>query len=291
MNEQKIKAIAAKLNPSNRIDITVGIEGRHTNPNGDPDRSNRPRTIKRLGNTHGLMTGECIKNKIRKFLATHYQDDIFTYNFQVKKRGIEDAMDSIESDEGSDVVEAIVKKFIDIRFFGSVMSYKVDSKSSDKHKKVNLNSLKSLSGPIQVSDAITLDPVKIEEISITSQQVSNESQADNGTFGSRSVVDHGLYETTISFSPYQMFADSFTNEDLEKLLMSLAFFGQVDQASNRKLETKYIVVSQHSSPLGDGTFSKVTGRSVLKVERDAKGEYSFELTGNEPEGVECHLIG
>lgn len=268
---EQIEAIVESINPAHRIDITLGIEAKNTNPNGDPDRDNRPRTIARNGATYGMMTGVCIKNKIRKFLSMHYNEPIFTYNFQVKKDGIEDMIKATEDAKASsDIEQALVHTYIDIRMFGSVLTY------SASDKKAKFKNFKPIQGPLQVCDAITLDPVKVEEITITSQQVSNEDQAGNGTFGSKFIIDHGLYETTLSYNPNQRFAESFSKEDFKKLLTALVFLGSFDQAANRKIETKYVAVFQHDSPLGNCQPSQATGRNVVQVVRQ-DGEYTAGL--------------
>src|SRR3954469_7511638 len=59
----------------NRVFGVVLVEGRHCNPNGDPDAGNRPRAD--LVSGRGLMTPMSIKRKQRDFVAEHKQMPLY----------------------------------------------------------------------------------------------------------------------------------------------------------------------------------------------------------------------
>lgn len=282
MNEEMIGQVASQLCSRKRIDITFGVEGNLTNPNGDPDRDNRPRT---LPCGRGMITKGCINNKIRVALEKIYDEKIFTLRHQVRKNGIDELVEA-KGGVPKDILKALLEEYIDLRFFGSTFTY---TRSTKREKEIAKN-LRSQRGPLQVDDMVSLEPLKVITTSITSQQVSNESQEGNGTFGTRHMVEHAMYQGTISFNPLEQYATLVSKEDFRKLLTALAFFGQVDASSGRRLETRYICVAQHTRGLGNATFSKVTGKSVLDIKRDEGGDYSFSLKEDLPKGVHFHLL-
>lgn len=276
MDMERIAEIAKNLDPANRLDITVGIETRMSNPNGDPQRDNKPRVVP---DGRGHITKGCFNNKMRLALAKVFDQPIFTYRYQTKKEGIEEYMEKVR-DTDMELIESMARSFIDLRLFGSTMTYK-GANSGDVH---------SLRGPVQATEGLSIDPIEIKRIDITSQQVSNEDQAGNGTFGDKYVVLHGLYEFVVSYNPYSVYKEGIvTQDDLRMLLQSMSCFGRVDQTANRNLETSYMVIAEHPDALGKNV-SNVSGRSVLDVQKNKAGKYEWELKDSLPDNVKFHLI-
>lgn len=286
MDFSKIEEVAEKLNPENRIDITFGFDARMTNPNGDPDNGNRPRQIQ--NSDLGFMTNGAYKDKLRTVWNLAYDEDVFSYRYQVKKRGIEAVRKSLgdRMESGDDVVQAILENFIDIRLFGSTLTYKQDK--GDKRDPIHLG---QITGPVQFDEILTVDPIDIIEASITSQQVSNEDQSDNSTFGDRYFVEYAHYQGAASYSPFAATrqGSQVSKQDLCRLLQGMAYMGQVCVSASRRLLPKYILVVQHSSPLGSVSYDDITYQNAVSVGKNDDGVYEWEVS-EAPEGVEFFLI-
>lgn len=57
-----------KLNPAQKHDILYVLSVHNSNPNGDPDADNSPRTNPFTG--HGIISDVSVKRKIRDYVST-----------------------------------------------------------------------------------------------------------------------------------------------------------------------------------------------------------------------------
>ena len=223
------------------------VEARHCNPNGDPDAGNRPRTDLLSG--VGLMTPMSIKRKIRNFVESYYGLPLYHRSGAVLRdqRTAATSKRKLPSYKVGDKVTteqlranqmAVCAEYFDARAFGAVMDLK-------EAKCMNA------SGPVWIGMAETIDPVQVEELSITRQSVETETEKkENRTMGTLNVIAYGLYRHEFEVLPAFAARTGFTVDDFEKLKVAMVQAFEQDQSSNRKLDLRRIDVFRHASQDG-----------------------------------------
>lgn len=123
----------------NRCEYVILVDVKNGNPNGDPDADGRPRWDPISGK--GLITGECIKRKVRNYVQQRFGDgtqgmDIFVQEGHLLNDLIEEPYEvdsevkaafEAKKNDPKIKVENIAQKFLcakyyDIRTFGAVLS-------------------------------------------------------------------------------------------------------------------------------------------------------------------------
>lgn len=192
----------------NRYDFTILFDVENGNPNGDPDSGNMPRIDIETGN--GLVTDVCVKRKIRDYVQTAMGEEapwrIYIQNKRTLNRLDSEALENAHIDvrpEDKDFAKEIkaLKKddpeldrrlrdymcanFFDIRTFGAVMTTFVKGSLA----------CGQVRGPVQLGFARSIDPVSIQEVSITRVAVTTEADAaeKNNTMGNKYIIPYGLY--------------------------------------------------------------------------------------------------
>lgn len=252
----------------NRYDFTILFDVKDGNPNGDPDSGNMPRVDIETGN--GLTTDVCIKRKIRDYVQTAMGEQapwrIYIQNRQTLNRLDSEALKaehvdtSLESKDFAKEIKALKKtdpeldrrlrdymcdQFFDIRTFGAVMTTFVKGSLS----------CGQVRGPVQLGFARSIDPISVQEISITRIAVTTEADAaeKNNTMGNKFIIPYGLYRMNgyISAKLAQN-VTGFCDEDLDVLWQAILNMFEFDRSAARgNMAVRKLYVFKHSSALGD----------------------------------------
>ena len=252
----------------NRYDFTILFEVKDGNPNGDPDSGNMPRVDIETGN--GLTTDVCVKRKIRDYVQTVMGEQapwrIYIQNRQTLNRLDSEALKaehidtSLESKDFAKEIKALKKtdpeldhrlrdymcdQFFDIRTFGAVMTTFVKGSLS----------CGQVRGPVQLGFARSIDPISVQEISITRIAVTTEADAaeKNNTMGNKFIIPYGLYRMNgyISAKLAQN-VTGFCDEDLDVLWQAILNMFEFDRSAARgHMAVRKLYVFKHSSALGD----------------------------------------
>jgi len=244
----------------NRYEFVMIFDVENGNPNGDPDAGNMPRTDPET--QYGIVTDVCLKRKIRNFVEIA-KDGESGYGILVRadralNSKFTEAYDALglakkqkgkNSDDVKAAQEYICKNYYDVRTFGAVMSTGDDPCGIVR-------------GPVQINFARSIDPVYVQDITITRQAVTTESDfADKKKteMGKKSFVPYGLYkaEGYVSALLAQKNADKeknigFSEEDLELLWTAIINMFENDHSAARgKMCMRKLYVFKHESALGN----------------------------------------
>ena len=273
----------------NRYEFTVIFDVENGNPNGDPDAGNMPRIDPET--SAGLVTDVCLKRKIRNFVEIFKEDEPY-YNILVKpdkalNTKFTEAYEAIGEKTGQkgknpEAVRAardyICQNYFDVRTFGAVMSTGNDPCGIVR-------------GPVQISFAKSVDPIFTQDIKITRQARTNES--DSATMGRKSIVPYGLYRADGYVSA--MLAQKltkFSEEDLELLWKAIINMFEHDRSAARgKMCVRKLYVFKHDSLLGNAPANVLFDKIVIGKKDGVEvprsfNDYEITVDKNMPEGVE-----
>jgi CRISPR-associated protein Csd2 len=141
--------------------------------------------------------------------------------------------------------EWMCQRFFDIRTFGAVMSLK------------SAPNCGQVRGPVQLTFARSLDPIIVQEHSITRMAVATEAEAekqsgDNRTMGRKHTVPYGLYMAHGFVSAFLAKQTGFDENDLELLWQALENMFEHDRSAARgEMATRGLYVFEHESELGN----------------------------------------
>lgn len=287
----------------NRYDFVILFDVENGNPNGDPDAGNMPRIDQETG--HGLVTDVCLKRKIRNYVETAYgeqagyriyvkenvplertNNESLTY-LGVKADKIKDAKKA-DADLDIKIRDFMCQNFFDIRTFGAVMT---------TFTKASLN-CGQVRGPVQISFAKSIDPITIQEVSISRVTVSSEKEAaeDKLTMlGNKYIVPYALYraEGFISANLAKK-TTGFSDDDLQILWEALLNMFEVDHSATRgKMSVRKLIVFKHENELGKAPSYQLFERVAVRRTNPDKparrySDYSVDVDKNDlPTGVDC----
>ncbi|MBQ2988793.1 MAG: type I-C CRISPR-associated protein Cas7/Csd2 [Clostridia bacterium] len=275
----------------NRYEFVMLFDVENGNPNGDPDAGNMPRVDAETG--HGIVTDVCLKRKIRNYVDSVYEGQA-TYNILIKtdkslNRKFTEAYEACglktkEKGKNASSVSAareyICKNYYDVRAFGAVMSTGDDPCGIVR-------------GPIQINFARSLDPVLPQEITITRQAVTKESDMEKKEteMGKKTFIPYGLYRAEGYVSALLAQKTNFTEEDLEILWNSIINMFEIDHSAARgKLCMRKLIVFKHASLLGNAPSHILFDKIIVEKKADVEVARKFSdytVTIEEmPEGVE-----
>lgn len=250
----------------NRYDFVLLFDVENGNPNGDPDADNMPRMDPET--SHGLVTPQCLKRKIRNYVET-VKGDAPGYGIYIKERvplnrsdrlaydylGVEEAniADAKRDDPDLElkIRDFMCENFFDIRTFGAVMT---------TFTKAALN-CGQVRGPVQLSVAQSIDPIVPQEITITRTAITKEADAErkNTEMGHQFIVPYGLYrcEGHISANLAQR-VTSFSEDDLSLLWEAILNMFEHDHAAIRgQMAVRDLIIFKHDSELGNAPAHKL----------------------------------
>ena len=277
----------------NRYEFVILFDVENGNPNGDPDAGNMPRVDSETG--HGIVTDVCLKRKIRNYVELVKNDAPGNKIFikEVLNDKLEDAYLSsgLKKDKKADKDNVITARnfmcenYYDVRTFGAVMS------TGDYPCGV-------VRGPVQINFAKSIDPVVVQEITITRMAITNKKDASKGTteMGKKSFVPYALYkaEGFISASLAQN-VTGFSDEDLELLWEAIINMYEHDRSAARgKMTVRKLIVFKHEGVLGNAPSHILLDRIQVNrkdSEMPARSYSDYEIIINKenmPNGVEVY---
>lgn len=216
-----------------RIDYVTYIGVNGANPNGDPNNGNMPRVIDENG--IGYITNGCIKRKLRMSIY-ETQEDKDNYDiFSIEGRSLSSKISDLAND-----IDAIKKKYVDLRIFGGVL---IDSKNSGNTEKVEKKgktkkAVSNITGAASVSNAFSLEPVEPIEIKIS--RCVDQTDDNKTTFGDQTMIVNAFYKFTISVNPRIAKKSGMTEEDLNVLEHALKNMFIVDASAARPAGSMWI---------------------------------------------------
>lgn len=278
----------------NRYEFVMLFDVENGNANGDPDAGNMPRTDPET--SFGIVTDVCLKRKIRNFIEL-YKDGESGYNILVKadrslNSKFTEAYDTLGLEKGKkgkntdDVKKAqkyICDSYYDVRTFGAVMSTGDDPCGIVR-------------GPVQMNFAKSIDPVYVQDITITRQAVTTDkdfNEKKQSEMGKKSIIPYGLYraEGYVSAMLAQK-VTGFSEDDLELLWTSIINMFENDRSAARgKMCLRKLYVFKHDSALGNAPahilFDKIKVEKKTECNLPRKyDDYTVTVDTDMPSGVE-----
>lgn len=278
----------------NRYEFVMLFDVENGNPNGDPDAGNMPRTDPET--SLGIVTDVCLKRKIRNYVEIA-KEDVAGYNILIKsdrslnskfteaydKLGLDKKKKGKNTDDVKKAQEYICENYFDVRTFGAVMSTGDDPCGIVR-------------GPVQINFARSIDPVYVQDITITRQaKTTDDRQQANGNteMGKKSFVSYGLYraEGYVSALLAQK-VTGFSEDDLELLWTSIINMFENDRSAARgKMCLRKLYVFKHDSALGNAPshilFDKIkVNKKDGVIAPRSFNDYIIEVDKSTPDGVE-----
>lgn len=294
-------------------DFAYLISCDYSNPNGDPDFDNRPRT--NAETDCGEITSECIKRKIRdrvlfvnqyvprencdifirtdKALNTKLNeaaDDLGLTNKKGKSKKAGDdatADEKNKKDKSALINEYMRNHYFDVRMFGAVMN------TGD-------NPAGNVTGALQMTEVTSPDPVYISTFTHTRAAKTKESDQESkegGVFPRKPLVTFGLYKGAGRYNAHDGVENGVTDEDLRLFFESLVTMYDNDLSACRTgLAVEKLVIFKHNDILSTGTLKRYKDRLV--TEGTFTGEYPQSMEDynisidmdNMPETVEVYDV-
>ena len=281
-----------------KIDFVALISVTNANGNGDPLSGNRPRTDY---NGMGEISTVCIKRKIRNrmqdmgnliFVQSEDRRDHDDKFGSLSERAAA-ATDWIKETgiTGKELyAETACKKWMDVRSFGQVFAFKSGNDNDDG---VSVG----VRGPVSVHQAISISPVRIEEMQ-TTKSVNGEpgKKRSSDTMGTKCFVRFGLYKIKGAINVQLAEKTGFSQEDaavVKECLRTLF----VNDASAARPEGSMEVVKlfwwEHNCKEGQYSSAKVH-RSVHVTPKNPEGIPTcvddYEITLDELPGLVPEII-
>ncbi len=278
----------------NRYEFVYLYDVENGNPNGDPDAGNMPRIDPET--SFGIVTDVCLKRKIRNFVEISKGGNapfkIYVMEKAVLSTTQGQAYRAVAGEAGKDeekrrelAKDWMCANFFDVRAFGAVMSLKE-------------NNCGQVRGPVQLSFSRSVEQIVPMEVTITRMAVATEKEAkdqsgDNRTMGRKHIVPYGLYRVEGYISAHLAAKTGFTDVDAEVLWDALLNMFDHDRSAARgKMAARKLLVFKHATALGNAPahklfdLVKVSRVSDSKMPARAFTDYSVEVTGALPDGVE-----
>ena len=276
---------------NNRYDFVMLFDVENGNPNGDPDAGNAPRIDAETG--FGYVTDVCLKRKIRNYvelvkngeagynilikmdkaLNTKFNDAYKANNFKTGQKGK-------NKDDVKSARDFMCRNYFDVRLFGAVMNTGDDPCGIVR-------------GPVQINFARSISPVNIQDITITRQAITTETDFGNknNEMGKKSFIPYGLYraEGYVSAALNNKTTD-ISDEDIELLWNAIINMFEEDHSAARgKMCMRKLIVFKHESVLGNCPshilFDKITVEEAIIPPRKFS-DYNIKIDENMPDGVE-----
>lgn len=262
----------------NRYDFLMLFDVKDGNPNGDPDAGNLPRMDAETG--HGLVTDVSLKRKIRNYVEIA-KGDVPPYKIFIKEKAVlnstiekegyakvgidvlnpnstneDDKYIKTTQDQRDRARKHLCQNFYDIRTFGAVMTTGPNAGQ--------------VRGPVQLTFARSVEPIRslehsITRVAVTTEKESVEQSGGNRTMGRKSTVPYGLYRAYGFVSAPLANQTGFTETDLNLLFEALASMFESDRSAARgMMSTRKLFVFKHSSKLGNAPAQELFDTITVK---------------------------
>lgn len=277
----------------NRYEFVMLFDVENGNPNGDPDAGNMPRIDPET--SIGITTDVSIKRKIRNFVEI-YKEGEAGYNILIKadrslnskfaeayeKEGLEKKQKGKNAEDVKKARDYMCRNYYDVRTFGAVMSTGDDPCGIVR-------------GPVQISFARSMDPVYVQDITITRQAKTTEDRMNDGNteMGKKSIVPYGLYRADGYVSALlAQKVTGFSEDDLELLWTSIINMFEHDRSAARgNMCLRKLIVFKHESNIGNAPAHVLLDK--VKVEKKpgvvaprSFDDYIITIDRDMPNGVE-----
>lgn len=281
-----------------KIDFVALISVTNANGNGDPLSGNRPRTDY---NGMGEISTVCIKRKIRNrmqdmgnliFVQSEDRRDHDDKFGSLSERAAA-ATDWIKETgiTGKELyAETACKKWMDVRSFGQVFAFKSGNDNDDG---VSVG----VRGPVSVHQAISISPVRIEEMQIT-KSVNGEpgKKRSSDTMGTKHFVRFGFYEIKGAINVQLAEKTGFSQENAAVVKECLRTLFANDASAARpegSMEVVRLFWWEHNCKEGQYSSAKVH-RSVHVTPKNPEGIPTcvddYEITLDELPGLVPEII-
>jgi CRISPR-associated protein Csd2 len=270
----------------NRYEFVFFFDVENGNPNGDPDAGNRPRIDAETG--YGIVTDVCLKRKIRNYVEV-VKDGQPNYNILIKMDASLNSKFTAahtalnqktgkaakhSKEEVKNAQDWMCKNYFDVRTFGAVMSTGDDPAGIVR-------------GPVQMNFARSIDPIFINDISITRLAITTDEKSKDSNpkneMGRKAVVPYALYraEGYISANLAQR-VTLFNEDDLELFWQAIINMFENDRSAARgKTAVRKLYVFKHKDALGNAPshilFDKITAKRKDES-RVARAFGDYEIT-------------
>lgn len=254
----------SKLDPTFGLPIDVTtrkkgvfyVEVIRSNPNGDPNAEGAPRV---LPSEHGLITNACVKRVVRDFAHNIGGQPLYV------ARGAD--LTEVQERHGKDR-DRMVASLWDLRPFGGSLTA-----SGDR-----------VCGAVQFSDAVSIDPVDIEEVRGTrvgghtrTRKGRGDDAADEEFLGANmfkyKVVSYGLYRGEFTLDPFKAKQVGLTEADLALLYAGLIEGFEYTRSAHRTgVNLRRLYVFDYPSARGTEP-SHVTAARVKATKRPEVGMF------------------
>lgn len=281
-----------------KIDFVTLISVTNANGNGDPLSGNRPRTDY---NGMGEISTVCIKRKIRNRMQD-MGNLIFVQSED--RRDHDDKFGSLSERAAAETdwiketgitgkelyAETACKKWMDVRSFGQVFAFKSGNDNDDG---VSVG----VRGPVSVHQAISISPVRIEEMQIT-KSVNGEpgKKRSSDTMGTKCFVRFGLYKIKGAINVQLAEKTGFSQEDAAVVKECLRTLFANDASAARpegSMEVVKLFWWEHNCKEGQYSSAKVH-RSVHVTPKNPEGiptcVNDYEITLDELPGLVPEII-
>ncbi len=267
----------------NRYEFCILFDVCNGNPNGDPDNDNRPRMDDET--QHGIITNNCLKRKIRDYVAM-VREDKPGFGIYIKAGvplnvsdmtaveyiGLDNLKDARKKDANAEVKlrDAMCLNFYDIRTFGAVMT---------SFTKAGLNN-GQVRGPVQICDATSVDPITVKEHTISRVAITTEADAarKNNELGRRYTVPYGLYcaKGYISANLAKK-VTGFGEEDLKLLWEAILNMFEHDRSAARgEMTVRKLIVFKHENEMGRAPAHRLFESINIRKKPDVEVARAFD---------------
>ena len=293
--------MTAHLNSNVRHDFVLVFDVSNGNPNGDPDNGNAPRMDPETG--HLWVTDVAIKRKVRNFVAETkgatsgfgiYVSEGVALNGRHREAYEKLKIDPKKKtkDDVDKVRQGMCADWWDIRAFGAVLATKGDD---------NLGA-GQVRGPIQLTTAVSVEPIQASELTITRVAVTREdelvklydSDAKGGKdrdMGSKHLVPYALFQCRGFFVPSMAERTGFSADDLAVFWDALERMWFLDRSSSRGVTgCRGVHIFSHEDALGrchpDKLFGRVTATRTSEHAARSFADYRMDAAVSDlPPGV------
>ena len=265
-----------------KYDFIFLVDIHDGNPNGDPELDNRPRFDEET--YEGEISDVCLKRKIRDYVDIVHgkepRNEIYILNRGEFLETVNtNLMKACEADteflsrfpepfvekkkqkelKGEVLTAYFCKRYFDVRAFGAVPGMKSENST--------------IRGPIQIKFGRTIDPITIEEHSISRVVQSKPSKEGNeevhGTFGTKYTVRYGLYRFSGHYSPFLGRKTGFTDDDLRLFWEAMLRWPAIDSSAARSLmSVRGLYIFAHDDPFGNAPAQDLFDRITINLQEE-----------------------
>lgn len=277
----------------NRYEFLMVFDVENGNPNGDPDAGNMPRIDAET--SVGIVTDVCLKRKIRNYVELVRQEEP-QYNILIKadkslnskftavyeQLGLQKKQKGKNAEDVQTARAYMCENYFDVRAFGAVMSTGDDPCGIVR-------------GPVQINFAKSVDPVFVQDITITRQAITTTEKMETSSteMGKKSYVPYGLYYAKgyVSAMLAQK-ATGFSQDDISLLWEAIINLFEHDRSAARgSMAMRKLYVFKHRSAMGNAPANELFEKISICKKDDVVvprkfDDYTICVDKDLPDGVE-----